>query len=50
LPGFIVAAVPVNRPKRKRTATVRMKSWHTGMAFSPYDGDLYVCQYAVRAP
>eukprot|EP00884_Botryococcus_braunii_P019625 jgi/Botrbrau1/6346/Bobra.0098s0005.1 len=48
--GTVVSTAPV-RGQAKRKRTVRgnraYRSWHTGMAFSPYDGDLYICQYAV---
>lgn len=46
--GTIVTSTDVRRPSnRKRT---RKGLWTTGIAFSPYDGDYYVCQYKVRAP
>ena len=44
--GGLIHSVPIRKPARRASPSQRW--WPTVIALCPYNGDFYVCQYAVR--
>lgn len=44
--GKVTHTVPIRKPARR--ASTGQQWWPTVITFCPYNGDFYVCQYAVR--